>query len=280
MRYWQILREQPHPLKFLLSRALIWSRLSRFFMIRMGGFRLRFHPTALSATFWINPKDRHSDEEFFRRYLIPGDTVIDVGANIGHLALTASILVGQKGKVYAIEAHPRIFRYLESNIGLNRVKNLEAINKAIGNAVGHVHFSDIRSDDQNSVILDRVGIDVPVSRLDDLLISATPIALMKVDVEGFEKFVFEGAKTTLMEVKSIYFESWDKNFSKFGYSCGDLFELLHSSGFETFRFISNTKIARLSPDHKSPECENLLALKDIDFFLSRTGLQLEDVASL
>jgi FkbM family methyltransferase len=270
----QVLREQKRPARFLISRALMRTGTSRFLSIRMEGLTIPFQPTALSAALWIDASERHADEEFLRRYLKPGDAVIDVGANIGHLALTASARVGAQGVVYAIEPHPRTFKYLMANVELNRAQNVKALNTAVGHTIGQVLFSDSRSDDQNSVVVNRPGIEVPITRLDDLAIAEDLIALLKVDVEGFEKPVLEGASAVLARTLAVYIESWDTHFARFGYVSGDLFRLLRSSGFELFRFVSESRIARLAVTHASQHCENLLGLRNCDDFLLRTGFEI------
>lgn len=63
--------------------------------------------------------------------LATGDTFVDLGANIGYFTLLASRLVGGHGRVVAIEASPSIFSQLQSNLTLNRVRNVRAVNVAI-----------------------------------------------------------------------------------------------------------------------------------------------------
>jgi FkbM family methyltransferase len=61
--------------------------------------------------------------------LRPGDTFVDVGANVGYFSLLASSLVGQSGSVKAIEASPTLHRRLCANIERNRARNVEALNR-------------------------------------------------------------------------------------------------------------------------------------------------------
>ncbi len=63
--------------------------------------------------------------------LSPGDTFIDVGANIGYFSLLASQLVRETGAVVAIEASPATFRALQDNLARNRARNVRAINRAV-----------------------------------------------------------------------------------------------------------------------------------------------------
>jgi FkbM family methyltransferase len=151
--------------------------------IQQHAYRLRFHPSNLAEQLWVKPSSRRDALEFFWAYLKPGDKVIDVGANIGDTVLTASACVGSKGWVWAIEPHPRIFRFLRANLALNHVRNVEATNSAAGEFSGTVSFTDDRRDDMN-----RVGdgaLIVPIRPLDDLVRCRDSISLLKVDVEGY-----------------------------------------------------------------------------------------------
>lgn len=69
--------------------------------------------------------------QWLKRRLRPGDTYIDVGANVGYFSLLAAQLVGEKGRVVAIEAsptfHARILRHAE----LNDCHHLRAVNAAV-----------------------------------------------------------------------------------------------------------------------------------------------------
>lgn len=67
---------------------------------------------------------------WIERRLRPGDLFIDVGANVGYYSLLASKLVGDSGKVVAVEALPQIFSRLEHNLRQNGAKNVRAVNAA------------------------------------------------------------------------------------------------------------------------------------------------------
>lgn len=70
--------------------------------------------------------------------LSPGATVIDIGANIGCFTLLASKLVGESGRVFAIEPEATTYRQLVSNIQLNRARNVTALKIAVGGTKGTI----------------------------------------------------------------------------------------------------------------------------------------------
>lgn len=260
------------------ARLLMKSGMSRFFRIRCDGFVLRFYPSSLSRILWVEQftgEDRcRDDREFFTRYLRPGDTVVDVGANIGLVSLTLSRLVGEQGRVYAFEPHPRVYEYLLGNIAVNRVENIHAFNVALGDTEGTVRFADRRrGDDRSSVASDGRGIAVPCHRLDRFDLPAVPLALVKIDVEGYEKFVVQGAESLLDRVSCIYFEAIESNLKTFGYTLRELLDLLISHGFEILQ-VSRNDVRVISPSESTGRFTNLVAVRDVNALLSRTGFRL------
>lgn len=273
-RYLTILREQPNKPRFLVSRVLWRTGLCSLFEIYKEGYRLKFHPTALSAILWIDPENRGDDEAFLKRYLKQGDTLVDVGANIGDLTLTAALAVGPKGKVYSFEAHPRTYGFLRKNIALNNCSNITLFNLALGDKESEIFFSDLKWDDLNHVSGRSQGISVKMARLDDLALLESHIQLLKIDVEGYEKFVLDGASSTLRKVSCIYFESWERHFSKYGYTCRDVINLLSEQGFTVLKFADNESVVRVEVDHSSTVCENLVAARTLEDLLERTQFRL------
>ncbi len=267
--YLSILRAQPKPLKFLMSRLLMRTGLSTLFFIEQDGFRLRFFPSSLSAALWIDPDDRKDDVAFFRDYLRPGDTVIDAGANVGSLCLLAAVIVGESGRVLAVEPHPRIFGFLRQNLALNRATNVRAENTALGETPGELNFSDTRADDENSVQRSGQGIRVPVTTLDRLAADLDRIALLKIDVEGFEIAVLQGAAGVVGRTACVYCESFEHNLRKLGWSTSDLIAKFEDAGLQVFTGIKARSLRRVRPGYVSVECEDVVAVRDPEVILSR-----------
>jgi len=235
--------------RFFVSRMLWATKCSAFLTFRMpSGHRLRFYPSSVSAMLWCDPHFFAHDEKILQQYLRPGDTFVDVGANIGALSLTAAGIVGEAGRVFSVEAHPRTVDYLRGNIKLNNADNVTIIHAAAGDHEGVVNFSSGRSDDQNRVA--ESGLSVPLRTLDSL-IPDVPVKLLKIDIEGFELFALRGAERLLQRTAMIYFESWESHFSKYGYSTQDVLEFLTQHGFEVGQ----------PENYKSLHCENLLAIR-------------------
>lgn len=279
--YCSRLREEPRKFRFLLSRLLWASRLCHFFVIDRVGYILRFYPTSLSASLWVGAgnctRQIDNDEDFLAAYLRKGDVVCDIGANIGSMALRAAYIVGASGCVLAFEPHPRTFEFLRKNISLNNFANVVAYNVAIGEMEKNVRLENRRSDDQNQ-ITGEGKIRIQLKTLDDFTGKCESLSLLKIDVEGYEKFVLMGASKTIQKTACIYFESYNKHFSQYGYSTDELLQMLRRNGFRLFRRNGNA-LECLPVGYGSDICENLIAVRDQAEFLQRTGYVLSDGSS-
>jgi FkbM family methyltransferase len=241
--------------------------VSPLFVVQMPrGFRIRFYPSSISAALWADPGSRREDEDFVWAVLRPGDSYVDAGANIGQLVLAASRRVGPTGHVLGVEAHPAVYRYLEGNLALNDVDNALAVHCALGAEVGEVTFTSRRSDDQNYVSTDGV-VRVPMRPLDEVR-EAGPVRLLKLDVEGYELPVLEGASRTLAATAIVYCELSASNCARFDYEPVRVEELLLGHGFVFIRWIDGAPSVSSTPYFASlPENElpatgyNLIAVR-------------------
>ena len=271
--------EQEKPLKFLVSRILIRSKLCKLFIIKQKNYNLRFDPVSSSGALWINPNYYRPANVFFSDYLKKGDKVIDIGANIGTVTIEASKKIGDSGKVYSIEPHPQIYKYFIGNIRLNRLKNVKTFNFALGNKDGTIFFSNKHSDDQNSIITNKNGIKVKLKKLDDLEINEDFIDLIILDAIGYEKFVVEGGKDILKRTKCVHFPVLEKFFKNFDYTYKDIFKIIENLGFKIYEFTEDRKISLVSENYKADDnrtITTLLGIRDLSDFLERTNYSLQN----
>ena len=165
-------------------------------------------------TFYLNPRDSfltqlvltsgaYEPEEtrLFRSKCRPGDTIIDVGANVGWYTIIASKLVGKNGSVIAFEPDPENFALLKRNTLANGCDNVILEQKALSNASGTLTlYLDESNKGMHSTVFDwkRGGIKVEALRLDDYLENRFKrVDFVKIDVEGAEPMVLEGMKRTI-----------------------------------------------------------------------------------
>lgn len=149
------------------------------------------------------------DAQLLRRLVGPGDTVIDVGANIGHYTLQLASLVGAYGQVLAIEPDPRNAGWLRSRI-VDR-PNVRLHQAATGSRTGEIRVFLSRSSaaDHRTFDLgdDRLSIPVDCGRLDDLVPTGRPVRLVKVDVQGNEGRCSQGRAASSTKART-YTLSW------------------------------------------------------------------------
>jgi FkbM family methyltransferase len=222
--------------KAITAKLLFYSGLGRFFRFSVRNMRLRLFPSEMAREAWMRPASyRGEDGAFLKRVLKPGDLVVDVGANIGLITIEAGGLVGPAGRVISIEPNPRIGSYLKKNIHLNRLKNVMVLQTALGKEKGVARFWCARDDDRSHIVR-KGGIAVPITTLDEVMQAepGRPIDLLKIDVEGFEMAVLEGASQTLRRTRWLYLEINARNYAQFGYTVENVMRLLDSYGFETF----------------------------------------------
>lgn len=139
-----------------------------------------------------------------RRILRPGDTVIDVGANMGLVTLTCAKLVGPSGRVVAYEPNPAMIELLRQSIDRNGFSNIELNAIALGKESGRLQLnvpddhagkaSLVRTfrEDQHSV---EIQVDNAAEAFERL--EAGAIRFWKIDAEGFEPQIIEGAQAYL-----------------------------------------------------------------------------------
>ena len=131
----------------------------------------------------------------------PGDTFLDVGANMGYYTIKVGTKVGPTGKVFAVEPNPELCRILVENIDINgRSAYCHAFNIAAGAAVGESVLTFRREASGGGSVLmpgeqapeGALSSEVSVAALDEVLPPGCRLDLVKVDVEGYEPGVFRG----------------------------------------------------------------------------------------
>jgi FkbM family methyltransferase len=150
------------------------------------------------------------------RYVRPQSVVWDIGANVGAFTFPAAVRASE-GHVLSVEPDPFLVSLLRRTAGLRGGNDLDvrivpaAISKidgvteltlaARGRAANTISGAFVGSQRGGS----RGGFTVPTLRLDTLLNHYAPPHLVKIDVEGAEAFVLEGAKKLLTDARPILF---------------------------------------------------------------------------
>lgn len=156
------------------------------------------------------------------RLLDDGDVAVDVGANIGFMTALMAARLKQGGAVWAFEPQPHLFGRLERNVSRWRYHTkatirLEEMAVAEVNGTLRLFLPPLFADNhgtatimpQNAAQEDN-SFAVTACTLDSCLSDVPSIGLLKVDVEGAEARVFEGAASLLSQgrIRDILFEEF------------------------------------------------------------------------
>jgi FkbM family methyltransferase len=219
-----------------LNRARLWRRRVRVWGSTVRASSLdRLVCLLLHAGGLMGKHDRLLLGELIE----PGMHVVDVGANLGLYALLLARLVGPRGRVHAFEPEPTLFQALQSNCRRNGADNVSPVNCALGATAGSVAFyrSLFNSGDNRLGDLSWKGerLEVRLCRLDDVL-PDRPIDFVKMDVQGYEFQVLQGATRLLAQGRpSVYFEFWPAGLRAAGTQPLEVLAHLADRGFELFQ---------------------------------------------
>ena len=164
-----------------------------------------------------------------------GDSVLDVGAQIGVHTLYLSEAVGPDGKVIAVEPDPDNLEILEQNVRNNRCRNVVVVQGALGNKGGVVKlYQNSHNRGELSLVdLSKEGVYVKVKifKGEDLLSSlgVDRVDFAKIDVEGYEPFVLEGLGRFLPN--NILFEFNARYLNAHGVKPVDFLNSLVANGY-------------------------------------------------
>jgi FkbM family methyltransferase len=124
----------------------------------------------------------------------PGDTVVDVGAGVGEEAVVFSKLVGPRGKVLSIEAHPETYNCLLETIRRSSLKNVVPICVAVTDCDGVAFIGSVENHIANSIFDRSANAEVPARSLDSIAdeLGLDKIDLLKMNIEGAERLAVHG----------------------------------------------------------------------------------------
>lgn len=240
-----------------------------------------FHDSILSRLIYEGFEE--TEIAFLRKYLRPSDTFLDVGSNIGLFSLHAAQVIGSQGKVYSFEPAPKTYSRLIENVNLNGFGNIiNCNNLGLSDKKGILTMNiSSKGHDAWNTFAPQIKeyfdeqISVPVDTLDnfihDNLIDIKDIALIKVDVEGWEYLVFKGASKTLNNAYSptLLVEFTEENAFSAGTNCYELYDIIVSYGYNWYTYDAKANQLVAEPKRLHYPYNNLIAIKDIEQALLR-----------
>lgn len=208
----------------------------------------------------VNPRDpleaaiyrgvyERADLAIVEKLVRPGSMCVDVGANIGLYTLLLAHAVGPRGSVLALEPAPDTYRRLRDHV--KGFPQIEVRPEAASDVKATARLN-LWTNGSGIAALDNHGwddasgtVDVPTVRLDDVVPNDGEIALLKIDAEGHERAVLDGARELLASerVQSMLVETnpqWDRE--------DHVARLLTSDRYRVFRVdyvLSRTALRRV-----------------------------------
>jgi FkbM family methyltransferase len=193
--------------------------------------------------------------EVFLSHIREGDTVLDIGANIGMFSLVASRVLKNKGVIHAFEPSQSTYNILNQNITNNNCNNVKLHRLALSDANGILTlstpnikygtdaFAYLSNSQDTTGNKDDQTESVEVKTLDHFLSenNIEKVDLIKIDVEGAELLCFKGAEKLLSGKHKpiILFECFeDLSKSRFNYSLMDLLKFLDQRDYSMHQFES------------------------------------------
>lgn len=244
-----------HPLKYsyaIFFRHVLYKMTKREVIKRARLFYGREMYVALPAStdIYLTGGKSHPSETRLAKYLIrtlqAGDVFIDVGAHYGYYALLAAILVADTGKVYAFEPAAKSFAILQRNTQI--LKNVSIFNQALHDEIASLQFFEFpnlyseyntftpgqfskagwfHNNQPRPTMVNATTIDAFTAG------NAFTPNIIKIDVEGAEYNVLQGAKTLLTNSNAIIVMEY-VNSNRGNEAHAKAYELLKEKGYDAY----------------------------------------------
>jgi len=179
------------------------------------------------------------ETELMGRLVRPGDTVLDVGANIGYYTLQFARQVGPQGHVFAFEPDPQNFALLKLNVRQNGYANVTLVPKAVAARSERRRLFRNRDNRGDHRIYasgdDRESVDIETVALDEFFAGdSRPIDFVKMDIQGAECEALSGMQSLLARNRHLrmFTEFWPRGMRLCGSDPEQFLRRLLELGFE------------------------------------------------
>lgn len=195
--------------------------------------------SALESKVIFNEYDEMIILNLIKKYASLGYDFIDVGANIGLHSLTASNS-NSFIQILSFEPEPKNFLSFIKNIGLNEFENIKPFCLGLGNndTIVFININEGWNKGKHSIKVNfndsKIKIKIPVTQLDNFSqnISSNQL-IVKIDVEGFEKEVLEGAQKVLNQTENVVLIIELLEEINGAHTCQEIINFLLSKNFKT-----------------------------------------------
>lgn len=247
-------------------------------IITRHGVKLALNPSdpVISGSLFFGVYE-NQELNLIKKYAKNGFRFIDIGANIGLYSAIIASIIGEKGSIYSFEPEPKAFKFLQNTINLNNFKNIHAFQKAASDSEGEIflYASENNGGDNRAYDLGKESIGfnkVTVKKIHtgNFLLSQgiNSADLIKIDVQGYEFYVFQGLIDLINNSKkiAIFTEFWPAGLMLAKSDPRDLLNLFLELKLDILDIKTQTRYTYLSLEnilmkYKGREYTNLILTK-------------------
>lgn len=189
------------------------SRFNRLKQCRHGMMLYNIHDAYVGRSLDQYGEFSEGEADLLRQFVKPGDMILDVGANVGAHTVWLAQAVGPTGMVLAFEPQRIVYQTLCANLALNSITNAHCFHAAVGKAAGQIIVPPLdyaRENNFGGLELGgyQHGEMIPVLSIDGL--SLPKCHVLKIDVEGMEQEVLQGAVRTIAAFSPVLYVENDR----------------------------------------------------------------------
>lgn len=187
---------------------------------------------------------------YLKNEIKPGDTVLDIGSNIGFYTTIISDLTGDKGMVHGFEPDQKNFKHLKATVAGR--SNVKITNAAVSDKSGKLEiFTSHRLNVDHrtyrpekfdsSYFVDAVSIDEYLSK-------NKKVDFIKIDIQGAELYAFKGMQEILKANKGLRMltEFWPYGLKSAGSSAEELLQFMSNLGYTAYLLNDKGMLAELN----------------------------------
>lgn len=223
-------------------------------------FHLRPAGRTTGVAFWCGQYEEGL-QDFIEAVTHDGDTILDIGANVGIIGIRAAVRAGARAKALLFEPVPANIELARATIRSNGLEDWVTLFPfALGDRDSEITINVEGSGDKsdNAILANPAGhssrvtaVPIAMRTLDGLLATETPgsqAAVVKIDVEGAEVAVLRGARETLRTARPIIVGEFNSQFMPlYDTTFLDAYAILEALGYRVFSFKSDRAIVEVRP---------------------------------
>ena len=225
----------------------LWAKNGEITTSTIHGYRMtvNLNDVGISHELALYGVHERESSQVVKKIIEPGMTILEIGANIGYYAILEARNAGASGHLYAVEPSPFNVALLKKNLARNNIKNADVYAMAIGEQNTTLPFFIAEKSNLSSFIdreavgtMDGTTVDVNVQTLDAFLADKKPVDFIRMDVEGYEWEILQGAEKILSQAtppKYFFIELHSTLLPKKNRSSRDVIEKLVQCGYRVHK---------------------------------------------